>query len=594
MAEHGSCWTCRLRRKKCDREQPACRTCSVLKIRCHYSANRPEWMEGGEKQEEMTRRLKLQVKQGKEVRRERDYVQVLSIASAPMPHVPPLPDATTADSMSGGDKDSTPRSMELPGSCVRSNGSLASKQLQDAPAVQSTFRDISPYSAVNDLDVDFTMMYLDHVFPFLFPFYSPPMIQGGRAWVLDLLRNNNTMFHAAMSLSTFFFTLVLSSDDVSGHEGCRRIVWQRLDTYSNVTIKSLQEEMLALNQQRSKATLLQQVTAMESITQLMVFEAAMAKTSELDLHLAAAISLLEEIFEGSKLDGCVDIRRVIAGLERPSWMALVSDRPVWNTDQAAFRFFLAYLLWADIISSTSLRTVPRLRKHYRSLICHQYGSDATEPLIQMEEYVGCEGWALVAIADAVVLERWKREEQSNGTFTAEALAQWGDQIYQGFQTSLKEFEERSTKREDGSRNTILHSFYRSSDANQHTQQVAATRIWAHAARIFLTVVIFGWQPRHPFIRESVGEVLRFLQEAQSPAILRNSVWPFCVAGCLADADQEQDFKALAAASGALQSFGTVGHALQISEHVWKRRAKLSMDWDLTACFEIMGTPVLLL
>jgi hypothetical protein len=46
-------------------------------------------MDGGEKQDEMTRRLKAQVKQGKEKQRDRDYVQVLNIGG-------PLPDAANA------------------------------------------------------------------------------------------------------------------------------------------------------------------------------------------------------------------------------------------------------------------------------------------------------------------------------------------------------------------------------------------------------------------------------------------------------------------------------------------------------------------
>ncbi|KAK5632189.1 hypothetical protein RRF57_007903 [Xylaria bambusicola] len=341
MARVGSCWTCRLRRKKCDQEQPACRTCSALNILCHYSADRPDWMDGGEKQDEMTRRFKAQVKQGKERRRERDYVQVLNIGDGAKLLTPPQPDAVTADSASDAKKESTPPCMDAHDGHLGSNRSPKSEHHENL-VLQWTFDEIPAINAFGELDVDFTMLYVDHVFPFLFPFYAPPMIQGGRAWVLDILRNNKTLFHAVMSLSAFFFTLVLSSEDVSGHEGCRRIIWNWLEVYANAAIKSLQKEVLAINQQRSKTTLLQQARAMESITQLMVFEMAMAKTSELNLHLAAAISLFEEILEPSKPDGSTDIRRVLAGLERPSWAPLITDRPVWNTDQPLSASFLPY------------------------------------------------------------------------------------------------------------------------------------------------------------------------------------------------------------------------------------------------------------
>jgi C6 transcription factor Pro1 len=172
-----------------------------------------------------------------------------------------------------------------------------------------------------------------------------------------------------------------------------------------------------INQQRSKGTLLQKARAMESITQIMVFETGMAKTTGLNLHLAAAISLFEEILESSKLGGGTDIERIMCGLEKPSWAPLFTHRPSWNTDQAALRFFLAILVWADIVSSTSLQTVPRLRKHYASLVCHEYGDATTEPLFRMEEYIGCEGWALIAIAETAALDVYKREKQANGTLT---------------------------------------------------------------------------------------------------------------------------------------------------------------------------------
>ncbi|KAK5632190.1 hypothetical protein RRF57_007904 [Xylaria bambusicola] len=211
----------------------------------------------------------------------------------------------------------------------------------------------------------------------------------------------------------------------------------------------------------------------------------------------------------------------------------------------------------------------------------------------MEEYVGCEGWALIAIADTAALDVWKREEQANGTLTAEALANRGDQVYGALQDGLRGLEERCREREREPRG-ILHSFYRSSDANQAAQQAAATRIWANAARIYLAVVTLGWQPQHPTIRESAGEVLRLLQQPEDPAILRSSVWPFCVAGCVADASREQEFRDLATASGSLQFFGLVGESLRILEHVWNRRGEPSVEWNLATCFRIMGAPVLLL
>lgn len=47
LTGRGGCWTCRLRRKKCDeqREANSCHTCKRLRIDClGWGSRRPEWM----------------------------------------------------------------------------------------------------------------------------------------------------------------------------------------------------------------------------------------------------------------------------------------------------------------------------------------------------------------------------------------------------------------------------------------------------------------------------------------------------------------------------------------------------------------------
>ncbi|RBR16168.1 hypothetical protein FVER53590_13506 [Fusarium verticillioides] len=300
-------------------------------------------MDGGAKQDEMTRRLKAQVKQGKE----RNYVQVLNIGGA----------ANAA---------STDRYSE-----------------HDDPPVWK-FEGIPAIDAFQGLEVDFTMIYMDQAFPFIFPFYAPSMIQGGRAWVLDTLRHNKTMFHAAMSLSTYFFTLVLSSENMSEYQVCRQNIWTQLEGYAGDAIKNLQTEVQAMNQLGS-ISLMQRARAMQSIAQQMFLEMAMAKTNESSMHLAAAISIFEDILEANKADDRVHMMKIMAQLEKPTWAPLANQRPVWNTEQAALRFYFAILLWADVVSSTSLQTVPRLRKYCPDLLSQDYGDTATDGLLRIEE-----------------------------------------------------------------------------------------------------------------------------------------------------------------------------------------------------------------
>ena len=51
---HG-CWTCRLRKKKCDENHPSCFRCTSLQIACDGYGPRPYWMDRGDLQREQAR-----------------------------------------------------------------------------------------------------------------------------------------------------------------------------------------------------------------------------------------------------------------------------------------------------------------------------------------------------------------------------------------------------------------------------------------------------------------------------------------------------------------------------------------------------------
>ncbi|EEA21830.1 DNA-binding transcriptional regulator ume6 [Talaromyces marneffei ATCC 18224] len=57
------CYTCRLRRKKCDESHPSCRTCNNLCVKCEYE--RPDWWSSSEQRKVHKERIKNKIKQTK-------------------------------------------------------------------------------------------------------------------------------------------------------------------------------------------------------------------------------------------------------------------------------------------------------------------------------------------------------------------------------------------------------------------------------------------------------------------------------------------------------------------------------------------------
>lgn len=61
------CFTCRLRRKKCDENHPACSACLNLNVRCEYK--RPVWWANAEQRRAQKERIKNKIKQTKMLER---------------------------------------------------------------------------------------------------------------------------------------------------------------------------------------------------------------------------------------------------------------------------------------------------------------------------------------------------------------------------------------------------------------------------------------------------------------------------------------------------------------------------------------------
>lgn len=55
------CWTCRLRRKKCDETHPNCEVCGKLNLECHGYGPRPDWMDRGILEKEAAEKIKSRI-----------------------------------------------------------------------------------------------------------------------------------------------------------------------------------------------------------------------------------------------------------------------------------------------------------------------------------------------------------------------------------------------------------------------------------------------------------------------------------------------------------------------------------------------------
>jgi hypothetical protein len=122
-----------------------------------------------------------------------------------------------------------------------------------------------------------------------------------------------------------------------------------------------------------------------------------------------------------------------------------------------------------------------------------------------------------------------------------------------------------------------------------------THVWAHAALLYLFVVVSGWQPASAEVSYHVAQVLDLLSNQIKPHTwLRTMVWPFAIAGIFAQAPDESLFRALVQDLQPVRLFGTIRKALEIMENVWRDRyTDSNTTYNLATFFNRPGELVLL-
>ncbi|KAI9649949.1 hypothetical protein NHQ30_002534 [Ciborinia camelliae] len=115
------CWTCRLRRKKCDESRPSCSTCASLELYCHGFGPRPQWMDRGVLQKQKALEVKQILRHIKSTKFRRQSIQTVQ-QLAPQINLMPLTETSSANVF---------ESSPVHGACVVYDGVSNQESLHD-------------------------------------------------------------------------------------------------------------------------------------------------------------------------------------------------------------------------------------------------------------------------------------------------------------------------------------------------------------------------------------------------------------------------------------------------------------------------------
>jgi hypothetical protein len=460
--------------------------------------------------------------------------------------------------------------------------------------LQSPTKSSGPASLTLDREAElgFIMIYLDYVFPYLFPFYRPSLMETGRHWLLSLLCQNEVSFCTAASLSSYFFSIALQDGQRAMQNICRALVKTQLMENMDLAVEKIQQDIVVLSDVR--VSLIESTRILGEIIQLFIMEVMVRTEVDWTIHLTPALSLFDDIFKTyGTCSSQSNLSTVLSQMPPPHHARdLPNDKPLPNTaDQSAFLFFTAVLLFVDIISSTTLDQPPRLQSYHHSLLS---SSQKHSISLALERFIGCPNRVLLAISDISSLSAWKKSARCTDNLSLTNLINQSASISQALEEDLAELDLKTASSNliENKPNNLAD--YYSRPASEITASLdTVARIWANAAEIYLSIVTSGWQPASPEIQNRVMKILSLFRSIKSPAQLRSLAWPLCVTGSLALPCQEQEFRAIGESMGERAVFGTIGQVGRIMEQVWGMRDRFDESWDIAACLRILGSPALL-
>jgi hypothetical protein len=212
------CWTCRLRKKKCDEARPHCSTCISLSITCYGFGTRPDWMDDGEKEKSIANGIKEVVKRTS--RRRTATTQVPKSRTSTI-ILAPKPSNSSSENSSQSPKpnlelgtDSTmhhepPREQADRTIQAESNTITTNSVPEDFHPLEHYDVATSGTIPISMDDSILLMHFLDNVFPLQYPMYTPEVLDGGRGWLLANLLQSKPLYYAVLAISSYHHRMIV-------------------------------------------------------------------------------------------------------------------------------------------------------------------------------------------------------------------------------------------------------------------------------------------------------------------------------------------------------------------------------------------------
>ncbi|KAK5064904.1 hypothetical protein LTR84_000738 [Exophiala bonariae] len=556
------CWTCRLRKKKCDESRPACSVCTALAITCHGYGARPGWMDDSEAVVNVLEELKGVVKV---TSRLKGKAKAGGRGRGPGPEGVVLrPKSGSAGGGGGGELN-----LDRDG-----NGNGTSKGALDTspsiphgepgPAAASPPSTASQHSIHGDESI-LLMHFLDHVFTLQYPLYRPQAIESGRGWLLSALLRSKPLYHAALATSMHHRrTLMLGRLSPSA----RATALVEQERYLEIAIK-------AVTEQAANACPAVGLDIMLTVVQLVFFEIFAGNGSGWEPHLRATMSMYDRGYSH-------DLKPF--RLAERSRIILQDDLPLGEEDDSfvseeviSFRFLTGTIIWLDIVSCITRGTAPVLSSYHPRVL-------APDSQVDVGKIMGCRNRIMLQIGrTAALVEQWQQQqiqEARSGTFECKPLRQTAYDIYQEIQCEIAHL-----AKEDGfvsEADSILD--FDLATVPGEDPEMLITRLFACMASIYLRLITQRSFPSSlTSLDESIHvEAMTRLRDRIPGKLLAALVCPLFIIGSIANTESDKQYfrDVFSQAPLSASIYQDRAKILPVLEKIWsRRRVDSTFGWN---------------
>ncbi|KAF7183737.1 hypothetical protein CNMCM7691_004087 [Aspergillus felis] len=360
--------------------------------------------------------------------------------------------------------------------------------------------------------------YLDYIFPMQYPYYRDNPCLGGRGWLFWLLTKKGPLREAALTLAALH-------EHTQSHLTASHTERELLRYHTNA-MRELRQVLTHRGADGFATHHEQWLEFVSCGTALMSFEVFQGGTTNWETHLNALTSLVGQINPvdlGNRQNHSDD-----EGIETSRGVV------------AARRFLICNLLWFDILACVAREAPPKMA--YREWLALE-GMD-------ISCVTGCQNWAMITIGDIATLSA-RADSMEREHFNAEAM-----EINRHIIENMASLETNNSPTGFGSSTESVSN--------------SVTRVFAAAALVQLYALTADYAVTRYNIHLAVNEAISAIRRVPRHLSRRGLAWPLCIAGSLAEPDQQSFFDKLMREilEGPEPGFSNCGTALRIMRRCW--------------------------